>query len=130
MLDDEDRVALVHEPLEHGQQLRDVLEVQARRRFVEHVDGPPARALLQFGGEFDPLCLTTGQRRRRLTEADIAEPDLDEGLQMTGDRRDRLEEVLGLFDRHVEDFCDLLPLNVTSRVSRLYRAPWQTSHGT
>src|SRR5699024_1899642 len=83
--DDDDRVALVDEALEDHQQLRDVLEVQTRRRFVEHVDGASAGALLQFGGELDSLRLTTGQGRGRLSEADVAEPDLDEGLQVPGD---------------------------------------------
>src|SRR5699024_7502414 len=110
VFDDDDRVALVDEPLEDLQQLRDVLEVQARRRLVEHVDGPSSGALRQFGGELHPLRLTTGQGRGRLSEADVAEPDLDEGLQVAGDRRDRGEEVTGPLDRHIEDLRAVLGL--------------------
>ena len=81
------RVALVDQRLQHAEQLADVLEVQAGRRLVEDVDGAAGRALLQLGGELDPLRLTAGQGRRRLAEPDVAEPDVDEGLEVPGDRR-------------------------------------------
>ena len=38
VLDDDDRVALVDQALEHAEELADVLEVQAGRRLVEDVD--------------------------------------------------------------------------------------------
>ena len=38
VLDDDDRLAGVDEPVEQAEQLLDVGEVQARRRLVEHVD--------------------------------------------------------------------------------------------
>jgi hypothetical protein len=68
VLDDDDRVALVDQPLQHPEQLADVLEVQPGGRLVEDVDRAPGRALLQLGGQLDALGLATGQRRRRLAE--------------------------------------------------------------
>ena len=99
-------------PLQHAEQLADVLEVQAGGRLVEHVDGAAGGALLQLGGELDALRLAAGQRRRRLAEPDVAEADVDERLQVPGDRRDRREEVGGLLDRHVEHLGDGLALVV------------------
>ena len=112
VLDDEHRVARVDQPAEHAEQLADVLEVQAGGRLVEDVDGAAGRALLQLGGELDPLRLAAGQRRRRLAEPDVAEPDVDERAQVPGDRRDGREELGRLLDRHVEDLGDGLALEV------------------
>ena len=100
------------EPLQHAEQLADVLEVQAGGRLVEHVDGAAGRALLQLGGELDALRLAAGQGRRRLAEPDVAEADVDEGAQVPGDRGHRREEVGRLLDRHVEHLGDRLALEV------------------
>ena len=57
VLDDHHGVALVHQPLEHSEQLADVLEVQAGGRLVQDVDGAPGGAALELGGELDALGL-------------------------------------------------------------------------
>ena len=93
VLDDQDRVALVDERLQHPEQLVHVLEVQAGRRLVQHVDRAPGRALLQLRRELDPLGLAAGQGRRRLPEPDIAEPDVDESVEVASDLADRPEEL-------------------------------------
>ncbi len=54
----------------------------------------PVDRFLQFAGELDALRLTTGERGGGLTEADVAETDVVQRLQVTGDRRDRLEECM------------------------------------
>ena len=102
----------VDQPAEHAEQLADVLEVQAGGRLVEDVEGAAGRALLQLGGELDPLRLAAGQRRRRLAEPDVAEADVDQRLQVPRDRRDGGEELDGLLDRHVEHLGDGLALVV------------------
>ena len=38
VLDHDDRVALVDEPVQHEQQLADIFEVETRRRLVENID--------------------------------------------------------------------------------------------
>ena len=50
------------------------------------------------------------KRGRRLAEADVAEPHVDEGLQMPGDGRLVGEERQRLLARHVEDVGDVLAL--------------------
>src|SRR6476620_151178 len=51
VFDGDHGVALVHEALQHHEQLADVLEVQAGGRLVQHVDAAPVRALLELGGQ-------------------------------------------------------------------------------
>ena len=72
---------------EHAEQLPDVVEVQAGRRLVEQVERPPGRALGQLLRELDPLRLAAGERRRRLPEADVAEADVLQRLELLADRR-------------------------------------------
>ena len=79
---------------------------------VEDVDGPPGRALLQFGGQLDPLRLAAGQRRGGLAQPDVAQADVDQRAQVAVDAGDRLEELRRLLDRHVQHFGDGLALVV------------------
>ena len=66
VLDDDDRLAGVDEPVEQAEQLLDVGEVQAGGRLVEDVD---AALLAHVGRELEPLALAAGQRRERLADA-------------------------------------------------------------
>ena len=70
-------VAGVDEPREHAEQLLDVVEVQARGRLVEDVERAPRLHLAELAAELDPLRLAAAQRRRRLADLHVAEPDLD-----------------------------------------------------
>jgi hypothetical protein len=106
VLDDDDRVALVDQALQHEQQLADVLEVQAGGRLVEDVDAAAVGPLLELAGQFDPLRLATGQRGRRLPKPDVAKPDVAHGIHAARDRGDGGEELAGLLDGHVQDVGD------------------------
>ncbi len=112
VLDDDHCIAGVHKPSEDPEELADVLEVQPCGGLVQDVDGTPGGAPLQFGGELDPLCLTAGQRRCRLAEADVTQSHVVEGAQVPGDRGNGGEELRGLLDRHVEDLGDAAVLVV------------------
>ena len=98
VLDDEHGVAGIDQALQHDQQLAHVVEVQAGGRLVEDVEGAPGAAPLQLARELDALRLAAGQRRRRLAEMHVAQPDVVERLELAPDRRDVLEEVQRLFD--------------------------------
>src|SRR3954451_16706392 len=75
VLDDENRLAGVDEPVEQTEQLLDVSQVKAAGGLVEDVDG----ALLRHaGGQLQPLALAAGERRQRLAEAEVTEPDVRE----------------------------------------------------
>src|SRR4029079_18423342 len=57
VLDDEDRIAAIDQPMEDLEELLDVGEVETGRRLVEDVEGPSGRAPRQLGRELDPLRL-------------------------------------------------------------------------
>ena len=55
MFDDDDRIALVHQGLQHLEQLVHVFEVQAGGRLVEDVHGFAVGSALQLGGKLDRM---------------------------------------------------------------------------
>src|SRR5580704_5995928 len=108
VLDDDDRFAGVNEPVEQAKQLLDVGEVEAGGRLVEDVD---AALLAHVGGQLEPLPLAAGQRRERLAEAEVAEPDVGEpaedGVRGRGTRLTVAEELPRLGHRHREHLADV-----------------------
>ena len=57
MLDDQQTAAVLDQPLQRGEQLGDVVEVQPGRGLVEDVQCALAGSLRQMRGQFHPLCL-------------------------------------------------------------------------
>ena len=110
VLDHEHGVAGVDEALQHTEQPAHVLEVETRGGLVEDVDGAAGGPLAQLGRQLHPLRFATRQRGRGLAEAHVAEPDVDERLQMARDRGLVGEELERLLDREVEDIGDVLAL--------------------
>ena len=106
MLDDDHGISLVDQATQDRQQAPHVLEVQAGGRLVEDVDGVAGRPLRQFGRQLDPLCLAPGERRCRLTEPDVTEAHVHQGLHVPGDRGMLLEEPERLLAGHVEHVGD------------------------
>src|SRR5262249_12649475 len=80
VFDDDQRVTCLDELLERGEQLRDVVEVKARGRFVEDVQQPFAAKRREVRGNLDPLRFPARQRRRGLAKAKITKADLVEHL--------------------------------------------------
>ena len=62
VLDDDDRVALIDEFVQHFEQLGDIVEVQARGRLVEYVERLAGGFAGQFLGELDALGFAAGER--------------------------------------------------------------------
>ena len=87
VLDHDHGVAVVDQAPQRGDELRDVGEMQARRRLVEQEQraaGRPAivaRGLREPPGELQALRLAARQRRHRLAEREVVEADVDERLQ-------------------------------------------------
>jgi hypothetical protein len=77
VLDHDDAVAVLHQPLQRAHQQRHVGGVQPGGRLVEEVQ---VTARLARAGEvarqLQALRLAAGQRRRRLRQGQVAEPDL------------------------------------------------------
>ena len=121
VLHDEHRVARVDQPLEHGEQLPDVGHVKAGRRLVQYVERLAGRPLRQFAGEFHPLGLAAGERRRRLAEMEIVEADVAERLELPRDVGGICEDLPGVTDLHVQKLGDVLPL--PADLERVFREP-------
>jgi hypothetical protein len=64
VLDDEQRAARFDERAKGGEQLVDVVEVEAGGRLVEDVERPRARAFREMRGELDALRFAARKRRR------------------------------------------------------------------
>ena len=86
--------------------LRDVVEVQAGRRLVEQVERLAGVGPGQLGGQLHALGLAAGQRRRRLAERQVVEPDVAQRLQDAADLRDVVEQLERLADAHVQHVGD------------------------
>jgi hypothetical protein len=117
VLDHDDRVAGRDEPIERGDELLDVREVQTRRRLVEQEELRAAAAAAGVGelaGELQPLRLAARQRRHRLTQAQVVEPDVDERSKTRADVLVVCEVGHGLGHRHVEHVGDRLRLALTA----------------
>ena len=70
----------------------------------------PVPLLDQLAGQLDPLGLAAGERRRRLAELDVIEPDVVQGLEHRGDLGNVGEVLEGLLHVHVEHVADALAL--------------------
>ena len=119
MLDDDDGVADVAQPLERPDQPRVVALVQADRRLVEDVEhADELRADLRR--EPKPLRLAARERRRRAVELEVADADVVEERQPLADLLDdpvpdqllglgqveRAEELEGTRHRHLRELVD------------------------
>ena len=62
----------------------------------------------ELGGDLDALRLAARERRRRLAEREVAEPEVGEHLDLAADRRLAGEERHAFFDRHVQHVVDRL----------------------
>ena len=110
VLDDDHRIALFDQAVEHPEQLADIFEMQAGGRFVENVQRPAGRTFRQLGRQFYPLSLAPRKGRGRLAKSYVPETDVYQGLHVA--RNDRLVgKVLGrLLAGQVEDIGDVLTL--------------------
>ena len=84
VLDDDDGVADIAQPLERPDEARVVALVEADRRLVEDVENADElRADLR--GEPEPLCLAARERRRRAIQGQIPDADVVEERQALAD---------------------------------------------
>src|SRR5450759_2908577 len=110
VLDDDHGVALVHEPMQHLEELVDVGEVQAGGGLDEDVERLAGRDLAELGSELDALRLAAGERGGRLAKLDVAQADLVERLQAARDARHVGKELDRVLDAHLEHLGDVLAL--------------------
>src|ERR1035437_1436120 len=122
VLDDNQRAATVDELAEGGEELGDIVEMEAGGGLVEDVKdaaslgrlggGVDGANLGEVGGELDALRLAAGERGGRLTEAEVAEADLVEDGELFQQAVLAGEEAQRLLDGHLQDIVDVLALVV------------------
>ena len=88
MLDNDGRISQVGETVQYLKQFLHVVEVEAGCRLVEEIKGLSRLALTQFASQFDALRLATGEGYGRLSEVDVAESYVHQGLQFLLYQRD------------------------------------------
>ena len=107
MLDDNDRVACVHQLLQNIHKPVDICDMQTGGRLIENIDGLAGRAFGQLGRQLGALRLTAGQRGGGLPQLNVAETDLAHGFQPPRDLRHVGEELTRLIHRHIQHFIDI-----------------------
>ena len=82
MLDHEQRTAVIDQPFEGRQQLGDVVEVQAGSRLVADEERAFVGGLREMRRQLDALGFAARKRRGRLAQAQIAQADFVQQLQL------------------------------------------------
>ncbi len=106
VLDDDDGVAEVGEAMQDFEQLAHIVEVEARGGLIEEIEGTACLALGEFAGQLHALGLSAAEGGGALAEVDVAEADVDEGLQFLPDEGDVGEDGQGVFNGEIEDVGD------------------------
>src|SRR5882672_3305449 len=107
VFDHDYRVAGGAQLMQHVEQQGDVMKVQACGRLVEDVERAAGVAFGKFERKFDPLRLASRKRYRALTQAQVTEADVKQGLQLARDHRHGAEEVVSLLHGQVEHRGDV-----------------------
>ncbi|MNT23235.1 hypothetical protein D3C72_1586470 [compost metagenome] len=103
--------------MQHADQPRHVGHVQANGRLVQHVQRmrrllATARDvvahLAQLGDQLDALRFAAGQRRRRLAQRQVAQPDILHQLQRVRNIGHRCKKFHCLIDLHGQHVADVL----------------------
>src|SRR5678815_1963160 len=81
VLDNDYRVAQVCQSIENVEQLFHVVEVKASRRFVKDIQGLASRPFAKLLCELDALRLATRKGRSGLSQTNVTQSHVDEGLQ-------------------------------------------------
>ncbi len=69
VLDHHDGVAFVAQPMQHIEQLCDIVKMQPGRRLIEYVERPAGGAFRQLAGQLDALGFAARQRGLRSVRA-------------------------------------------------------------
>ena len=119
MLNDDDRVAQIDQPVQHVEQPSEIVEMEAGCRLVEQVERLPRVGPRKLGRQLHPLGLAAGERRRGLPESEVVEADVAERLQDAADLRDVGEQFGRLADGHVEHVADRPPAELDGQRLRV-----------
>src|SRR6185312_12875601 len=110
VLDNDDRVAKVRQAMQYFKQSLYVIEVQPCGRLIEQIQGPSCLPLGELACQLHALCFTTAQGCRRLSKVDIAEPHIDQRLQLRRCGGNVLEHWQRIFDGKIQQVCDRISI--------------------
>ena len=74
------------------------------------IERPAGRGPAELGGELDALGFAAGERRARLAERQVSQPDVVQRIEPSQDPRHGVEERAALVDAHLQHVADRLPL--------------------
>jgi hypothetical protein len=119
VFDHDHGVLLVDESVQYFDETRDVLDVQTRRRLVEHVDVVTPRRARQLRDQLDPLGLAARERVARLPEAKVTQPHVNHRLQRSSNPRMVAEEVERHAYLHLEHIGHVLAAQLDTQRLRV-----------
>src|SRR6185503_2843972 len=108
VFDHQQRTTSIDQRTERSQQLVDVVKVQACRRLVEDVERLGSGSLQQVRSELDALRFAAGQRRRRLAQPQVAQPNVIQNTQAIRNLLHFTKETDRLAHSHVQHFVNIL----------------------
>ena len=126
MFDDDNRVAGFHQALQNAQQHVDVFKVEAGSGFVQDVQRLSRGRTGQFGRKFHPLAFSSGQGDGALSQVDIPQAHIYQGLQFGSDAGNELEKFIGLADGHFQHVVDILPF--VAHGQGVFLVPFSAAH--
>ena len=109
VLDNNERMPRFNEALENADEARDVVEVQTGRRLVKEKQRGFGFGVGEMCGQLEPLRFAPGEEAGGLPESQVAEADILERLQGSGDLGvlgELAEKFQRLGDGHFEDIVD------------------------
>ena len=112
VFDHDDGVAQIDQPIEHVEQLANIIKMQSSCRLIENVNGLAGVGTRQLGGQLDALGLAAGQRRSGLAQSEIAEAHVFQRLQHAANLGDVREQFESLVNPHVQHVGDVLSLEL------------------
>ena len=109
VLDDHSRIAALHQLAEDLRQLGDIVKMQAGRGLIEDVNSFSGALSGQLCRQLDPLRLAARELCGRLSEFDIAQSHIVEGLDLAPDGGYIFKKYHRLLDSHFQNVRDIFP---------------------
>src|SRR6185312_2621380 len=134
---------LINELLKNFDKLLHIFIMQTNSRLIENINRLLQMRTIEFGSDFDALRFSAGQRRRALTELQVAETDIAETFETIIDAWNIFEECERFFDSHFKHFKNiflfvmhferffhkaLAPANVARHVDRRQEMHFDFNH--
>ena len=92
VFDDEDSIPGFHQPVEDIEQALNIGKVETGGGLIEHIKGLASISAAEFFCQFHTLGLSAAEGEGALTEFNVIEPDIVEGLQDAPDAGVGIEE--------------------------------------